>query len=117
MAFTVRIFGYRGMFQTPILIPAQDSKDSVFLLSQPYEFAASAPSNGLVAVTLGPTVVTPDLSKILRVEVPDGQTIRYEVSPPGQARVASATSPALSGYQHIMWGAGFALSFIDATGT
>ena len=103
--------------QTPIQIPRQDSKDSVFVLYQPYEGATSAISNGLTAVTLGPFANPNDQSSILRVEVPDGQAIRYEANPPSRSAVASGGSPILTGIQHIMWGPGWTLSFIDAAGT
>jgi hypothetical protein len=117
MAFTVRAYGYSGIIQGQILIPKQDSKDSLFMLNQPYEFRAFALSNGTTAVTLGPSGTTPDLATILRVEVPDGQQIRYEISKPNLPRTADVNSPILDGRTQIAWGGGWSLSFIDATGT
>jgi hypothetical protein len=83
---------------------------------QPYEFAASAVSNGLTPVFLGNNNPA-DLSRVLRVEVPDGAQIRYEINNGGRSVSASAASPILSGVQHLQWGAGWNFSFIDATGT
>jgi hypothetical protein len=117
MAFTVRIYGHRGMVQTKILIPQQDSRDSVFLLQQPYEFRAFGVSNGLTPVLLGPSATIPDVSTVLRVEVPDSQVIRYEINTPTRSVSADANSPTLSGVMQIMWNPGWTFSFIDATGT
>jgi hypothetical protein len=115
MAFNVRIFGYRGLVQGIIQIPQQDSKDSLFMLYQPYEFAALAQSNGATPVNIQ-SPINPsqsDLSKILRVEIPDGQGIRYEINPPGRTTAASTNSPSLTGILQIAWGAGWSMSFID----
>lgn len=115
MAFNVRIFGYRGIVQGRIQIPQQDSKDSLFMLMQPYEFAALAVSNGLTPVSMSSGILPQvDQSKLLRVEVPDGSIIRYEANPPPRAVAATANSPQLSGIQQLMWGPGWTFSFIDA---
>jgi hypothetical protein len=117
MAFTVRIYGHRGIVQGKIVIPQQDSKDSLFMLQQPYEFRAFGVSNGLTAVLLGPSATIPDVSTILRVEVPDSQVIRYEINSPTRSMAADANSPTLSGVTQIMWNPGWSFSFIDSTGT
>ena len=116
MAFNVRIFGYRGIVQGLIQIPRQDSKDSLFMLYQPYEFSAVAASNGATPVTIGPSglATSADLSLICRVEIPDGNTIRYEVNTPSTSRVAGNTSPTLTGILQIAWGPGWSMSFVDA---
>lgn len=124
MAFTIRIFGYRGMIQATVLHPHQDSKDSVYLLNQPYEFGNNTPSNGLTPTYLSSTTSfagtpNPDLSGLLRVEIPDGQAVRYEVTPGGiqPYRVPTAFSPIMFGIQHIQWGPGWVIGFVDAAGT
>lgn len=116
MTFNVRITGYRGIVQSPVLIPGQDSKDSVYLMNQPYEFTQVGTSAGASPITLGPSglAVSADFSRIVRVEVPPGSTIRYEVNPPGRSVSAGNTSPSLTGIQNIMWGPGWTLSFVDA---
>ena len=115
MTFNVRITGYRGIVQSKVQIPQQDSKDSVFLLYQPYEFSLVASSNGSTPVTIGPSglVLAADYSSILRVEVPGGQGIRYEVNPPNRNVAAGNASPSLVGVQSISWGPGWTLSFVD----
>lgn len=116
MAFNVRITGYRGIVQSPVLIPGQDSKDSVYLLYQPYEFTLVATSAGATPVTIGPSglAVSVDFTRVLRVEVPQGNFIRYEVNGAGGRNVAAGNaSPSLTGIQNIMWGPGWTLSFVD----
>jgi hypothetical protein len=116
MSFNVRITGYRGIVQSPVLIPGQDSKDSVYLMNQPYEFSQVAVSNGATPVPMGPSGLptSTDYSKVLRVEVPAGSAIRYEANPPNRSVAASNISPNLIGVQNIMWGPGWTLSFVDA---
>lgn len=118
MAFNVRLYGYRGIVQGLIQIPQQDSKDSLFMLMQPYEFAVLGVSNGLTPVSLSSGLLPQvDLSRILRVEIPDGSAIRYEANPPSRAVAATANSPILTGIMQLMWGPGWTFSFIDASGT
>src|SRR5882672_7901493 len=118
MAFNVRLFGYRGIVQGLIQIPRQDSKDSLFMLYQPYEFAVLGASNGTTPVSLqSPLLAQVDQSRIARVEIPDGNAIRYEVNPPqrtGGLVAASTNSPILTGIMQLAWGPGWQLSFIDA---
>lgn len=116
MAFNVRAFGYRGIIQGIIQIPVQDSKDSLFMLYQPYEFAALGASNGLTPVNLTSGLpLSSDHSALLRVEIPDGNAIRYEVNPPNRSVAASANSPYLAGIMQLAWGPGWSFSFIDAS--
>jgi hypothetical protein len=60
----------------------------------------------------------PDLSQILRVEIPDNQQVRYELNPNGPtattARVAGNNSPRLVGFDQFPWAAGYTLSVCDA---
>lgn len=119
MAFTVRIFGYRGFRQLPDVLPQQFAADSVRADNEPYEWRQSLVSNGVVAVS---TVAqaAPDHTKYIRVEVPDGEAIRYEFNPPnrtGGVVVASADSPILSGLNRFEFFQGWTFSMIDATGT
>ena len=117
MAFTVRVFGYRGISQLPVVLPKQFSSDGVFQLSQPYEW--SDPKS-VSAVAVSTTAqAAGDRTKIVRIEVPDGETIRYEINPPNRAGgvvVASANSPSLSGIKHFEFYQGWTLSMIDAAG-
>lgn len=115
MSFNVRIFGYRGIVQGLIQIPQQDSKDSLFMLYQPYEFAALAASNGATPVSMSSGLLAQvDRSLILRVEIPDGQAIRYEINPQGRTASAGNNSPILSGIMQLQWGPGWSFSFVDA---
>lgn len=117
MAYNVRCFTYRGMRQIPSLLDKQFTSDSVFVLDEPY-IASQVISVSAVAASSSP--VSNDGSTILRIEVPDGQQVRYEINPNGpsasNARVASTNSPRLSGYDNFAWGSGFSISLIDAAG-
>ncbi len=119
MAFTLRIYGYRGLTQLPQNLPKQYTADTVFTDTEPYEFRQILVSNGLTPVASAPQPA-PDQTAYVRVEVPDGQSIRYEINPPnraGGAVVASASSPILSGINRFEFHSGWSLSFIDASGT
>jgi len=123
MSFTVRIFGHDGLSRMKVLGSGagQLSTDSVFQLNQPYLWAQQLVTNGTTpvasAVATTPAGKTNDPTDILRIEVPDGQAIRYEVNPPNRSTVASANSPMLSGRDQIKFGAGWTISIIDASGT
>lgn len=111
-AFNVRAFGYRGLRQFPRVNPFQVSSDSVYGLEEPYEWAQLLAVNGPTP----PPFITqsPDVSTILRVEVPAAQKIRYEINPPGRGVVVSAVSPGLTGFDNFPWGLGWSLSIADA---
>lgn len=114
MAFNVRIFFYTGI--VPALQPrtTQLSTDSVFMLIEPYISGQKQTSNGTteVAFTAAPTG-----SKVMRIEVDDGQTIRYELRQGSNTRTASANSPAMSGRDIMPVSDGAVFAFIDAAGT
>ncbi len=113
MAFQVRAFGHRGITQMPNVLPKQFSSDSVFMLSQPYEVGWNLTSNGATVVSTT-SDTTHDQVKILRVEVDDGNTIRYELGPSGSVRTPGAASPSLSGKDQFEFSPGWIFSFVDA---
>lgn len=113
MAFNVRIFGHRGLDQMPVMNAKQFSADSVHQLVQPYEWRETV-SAGAVAVSSS-AQAAPDQTQVLRVEVPDGSAIRYEINPPGRAVVADVDSPILSGINHFYFRQGYTISMIDAS--
>lgn len=112
---SVRIFAYTGMRQILQLQPKQFTGDTVFVLEEPYIWNEILVLNGATPVT-HPTHAG-DGSTILRVEVPDGTQIRYEVNPNGpnasNARLAGNGSPGLSGSDQFAWGPGYSLSIVD----
>lgn len=114
MAFNVRIFGYRGISQIPRVNPQQAANDSVQVLVEPYEWAQLLTTNGLVAQSSAAQAVATDKTTIIRIEVADGNTIRYEINPPNRAVAASPSSPSLSGKDQFFFGAGWTVSIIDA---
>lgn len=119
MAFTVRIFGHRGIEQLHVNNPKAFSSDAIYQLVQPYEWGQALVSNGLTPVVSAP-VAAPDATQILRIEVPDGQAIRYEINPTnrtGGAVAAGPNSPILSGINQFYFRQGWTLSIIDAATT
>lgn len=112
MAFNVRIFGYRGLSQIPSALPKEFHADSVQALSEPYEFAQKLTSNGAAVITS--TADSTATTRCLRVEVADGQAIRYEVGPSGTIRTPGDTSPILSGINVFEFSPGWLFKFVDA---
>lgn len=113
MAYNLRIFGFRGIQQLPLVLPRQYSADSVFQLVYPYEFSQLLVINGATPVSSSPTAA-PDATQLLRIEVPDGQSIRYEVNSPGRTTAAGTQSPIMSGINQLYFRQGWVLSAVDA---
>lgn len=114
MSFSVRIFSYQGIVAAIQPQIVQQSGDSVFMLRDPYISGQKLTSNGATPVA---GTALPAKTAILRVEVEDGNTIRYEMQMGGNVRQPSANSPALSGREVIFASAGAVFAFIDAAGT
>lgn len=115
MAYNVRLFGYRGLEQMPIVKPRQYTAETVFNLAQPYEFSQTISVSAVAASSAPVADVNSGASvNILRIEVPDGQSVRYEINPPGRAVVAGTQSPILSGHDQFYFRSGWSISLIDA---
>lgn len=116
--FNVRIHTYRGIVQVQQRLVKQYNADSVFLLDEPYIAAQLLVVPGGAVAVSSAVFAVPDDSQLLRIEVPDGQQIRYEINPNGplasNARVAGNTSPRLSGFDNFMWGKAYTISIVDA---
>lgn len=113
----VRVFAYRGMRQIQHLLDKQFTGDTVFVLDEPYIWSQVI-SVSAVAASSAP--VANDGSTIMRLEVPDGAQVRYEINPSGptasNARVAGNSSPRTSGFDNFQWAPGYSVSLIDAAG-
>lgn len=116
--FNVRIFTYRGIVQVQQRLVKQFNADSVFLLDDPYiasQVLAVPGGGGAVSSTV---FTVPDASQVLRVEIADGQQVRYEINPNGPtattARIAGTNSPRLSGFDQFVWAPGYTISLCDA---
>lgn len=118
--FSVRIFTYRGMVQIQQRLVKQYNSDSVFVLDEPYIASQVLAVPGGGGAVESAVFTVPDDSQLLRVEVPDGQQIRYEINPQGPTglthRTAGTNSPRLSGFDNFMWGKGYSISICDASG-
>jgi hypothetical protein len=121
MAFAVRIFGHSGIVAMKVVNDSgQNHQDSVYQLSQPYVWTQTL-SVGAVAVSSAAVIVpvsgfSNDPTAVLRIEVPDGQAIRYELNPPGRTTVAGTLSPKMSGADQYQFGSQWTVSIVDASG-
>lgn len=113
MAFNVRLFAHEGLQQMKLVLPIQHSEDSVFQLTQPYLWAQT---KSVSAAAISSDADNTARVNILRVEVPDGQAIRYEINPPSRNVVAGSGSPILSGHDQFAFQPGWTISMIDAAG-
>lgn len=117
MSFNVRIFAYVGLQQMPNILPKQFSADSVYQVIEPYNWGQTISVSATAASSAA--VAAPDTTNMIRIEVPDGQTVRYEINPPnrpGGAVVAGVNSPALSGKDYFYFRTGWSVSLVDAAG-
>jgi hypothetical protein len=118
VAFNVRIFGYNGLTQMYVSHQRRMATDTVWMAEEPPVWSALGVSNGATPVPLffpGPGV---DTARVLGIEVPDGEQIRYELQLLGptasNARTAGTLSRRMSGFDYIAWTAGATFSFVDA---
>jgi hypothetical protein len=122
MPFNVRIFAYAGTVQIQQTHVRQFNSDSVFVLQEPYIWSQviSVADDGSAtpSIPYAPTPDVPDTSQILRVEIPDGKQVRFEINPNGNnastTRVAGNASPRISGFNNFEWGPGYTISLCDA---
>lgn len=118
MTFAVRIFSYPGIVAAIQPQIVQQSADSVFMLRDPYLAGQKLQSNGATPV---PSAPLPTGTKLLRVEVDDGNTIRYEMqmgaNSGASVRQPSTNSPTLSGREILFASDGAVFSFVDASAT
>lgn len=115
MSYNVRIFAYTGIVQLPTVNSKQQSADSVYVMVEPYEWSETLVVNG--ATPVASTAHATDHATLLRIEVPDGEAVRYEINPPnrsGGAVSAGTNSPSLSGKDQFFWGRSFTVSLVDA---
>lgn len=112
MAFNVRIFGHSGIRQIRQNLVTQFNSDSVMMLEEPYLWQQLI---AVSAVAASSVVVAGDLATVLKIEVPDGQAIRYEINPNGRSVAAFLNSPKFTGTDQFPWASGWTISLIDAS--
>ena len=114
----VRIFGYRGLARIPVISDGgNDGSDSVYVLAQPYLWGQLVTTSGTSVISTAasvPSGLSVDPTRMLRVEIPDGSSVRYEVSMTGNTVTASASSPLLTGRDNIQFGPNALIALIDA---
>lgn len=114
MSFSVRCFFYPGIVAAIQPQIVQQSADSVFMLRDPYISGQKLTSNGATEVA---SAAAPAGTKLIRVEVDDGNTIRYEIRMGANVRVASTNSPTLSGREIVFASDGAVFAFVEASAT
>lgn len=119
--YNVHVYGHQALVRLPVVADskAPPATDSILVLSQPYlwvqTLAVMVNSPGTpVSTTIDPKQAQ---TNFIRVEIPDGQTIRFEIDNQASNRQANANSPTLSGKDQIQFGPDWMFSCIDATGT
>jgi hypothetical protein len=114
--FNVRVIAFRGIRQLPKVLPQEFSSDSVYQLEHPPEWSQTIIA-GAAAVSTAPDTVH-DRVRIIRIEVPDGEAIRYEINPPNRAGgvvAANSNSQRFYGSDEFPFYPGWSLSVIDAS--
>lgn len=114
MSFSVRLFGHKGMVQTTIIEPHQVNLDNALMLTQPYLWAQNLTVSG---GAVSSAVMSPDSASVVLVEIPLGQSVRYELNNGSRNVTATANSPILLETSRLPWTSGARLSLMDATGT
>lgn len=116
MAFNVRLAAYKGMAQVPQLNPRQFTGDAVFLFDEPAVWVQTLSVSSIAATSVVPAGDNSTV-RILHVEVPNVQAVRYRIIP-GSYPIVPADTDALSisGRQNFVFAAGWRISLIDAAG-
>lgn len=116
MAFNVRLAAYRGMAQVQNLNSKQYTGDTVFLLDEPPIWVQTVVVDAAAVTSLVPDADN-DKVRILHVEVPDDQAVRYRIVPENYTVVAANTDClSVSGKQNFVFSKGWRISMIDAAG-
>lgn len=115
MAATVKVIAYAAAIAVPQHPTGRYTTDSVALLKQPYLAREVLTPDTSTAVSSSSSTA-PTGTQFVEVQVQDGKTICYEVTPAGQTAVtATQSSPWLSGRALLHFGAGWTISVIEAT--
>lgn len=115
-SFNVRLFGFAGTKQIPQLLARQYSESVSEVFNEPYVWTQIVATTGL-SFAASSVKVTPDLAKIVVIEVPDLKAIRYEFNFPSRVNgpvLAGQISPKATGFTMLPWEAGTTLSIVDA---
>ena len=106
-----RFYAYEGLDQIKQVKPRQFSSNATFVLREPYLWQE------LLVIGAAQTVPPHNdtRTRLLRIEIPSGSAIRYEINPPNRSVVAGSISPKLeAGYRDFFFGPGWNISFVDA---
>ena len=113
MTAIVRLFSYSSLVSAPVSpVSGRLSTDSVSQLKQPYLAREKLTIAGTSQTSSADTA--PSGTKLLMVQVQEGKTVNYEISPENATVTdADQTSPTLTGDQVFHFGAGWRIAFIE----
>lgn len=118
MSIAVNVFCHGELAVAPVGASSNRySTDSLFL-APPYLAKEQLTVTTGAAVSSSPNTA-PTGCAILRVEVPTGKLVAYELNRKNEdpPRVADATSPTIEGRATLMFGPGWTVSLLDVTPT
>jgi hypothetical protein len=114
----VRVFGYNGLAQMHVSQEHRFSSDRTWMPEEPPVWSVLAVSSGSTPVPVVFPGPGSDTARVLGIEVPDGQSIRYELQLLGptasNARTPGNLSRKMTGFEYIAWTAGATFSFVEA---
>lgn len=116
MSFSVRIAGHRGVTRFPVTQAVQSGNYSTYTREWPtlWSQTVSLTTDAVQQTTVAN--VSPDTTRLITVEIPSGQGIRYEISTSAaNVKTATQNSPELKqGTTILAFGAGWIMSLFDA---
>ena len=115
MTTAVRIFSHAGVVSVPVANQQlQGSDQTLVMLKQPY-LGADALSCETGSADASEVSAAPRSTALLLVEVENGKTVHYEVTPTNSdLRTATNASPTLTGHRTISFGEGWRISVLEA---
>ncbi len=110
----VRIYSYPSLMVAAVNPSSgRPSSDSVFLLKEPY-LAGEVLAPDTLTADSSDAATAPSETKMLKVQVQPGKRVYYEVTPGGQTlRLATSSSPIISGDETLFFGSGYRISFLE----
>lgn len=114
MTAAVRMFAYAGVTPLNRVSDQQAVNNTEFVYREPYL------ANQTITINTGGSQtssvnLSPQGSRVLRIEVQKGHVVHYEVTLQGNApKVATTDSPTLEGHDHVDWGVGYTISLLEA---
>lgn len=115
MSISVRVYTHAGLSTPPVVgSNGKLSLDSVSVLKQPYLGGeVVTPDTSTAATTAAATA--PSGTRIAYIQIPPGSRAYYEVTPSGDLRTATSSSPIIEGNVTVESGPGWRYSFLEVS--